>query len=210
MIASFIKGAFSAKKGPASIGAMLTLVACTLLSGMAYAAQTGTIVGRVTDQGIAAMSGVSIEASSNVLPQPRRVTTAENGRYKFALLPPGQYRVVFTASSGIQTVRNVVVRLDKASRINVTLSSVVSELETVTVFGSSASANLATASLKSSMSSEMIDAIPVGQQYRDITKLIPGVQYTEDVTRGPSAGGSGQDNSYQFDGVDITTPLFGT
>ena len=41
-------------------------------------------------------------------------------------------------------------------------------------------------------------------------KLIPGVQYTQDATRGPSAGGSGQDNVYKFDGVNVTLPLFGT
>ena len=53
-------------------------------------------------------------------------------------------------------------------------------------------------------------ALPVGQEYRDLVKLIPGVQYTQDTTRGPSAGGSGQDNVYQFDGVNVTLPLFGT
>ena len=53
-------------------------------------------------------------------------------------------------------------------------------------------------------------AMPVGQEYRDLVKLIPGVQYTNDQTRGPSAGGSGQDNVYQFDGVNVTLPLFGT
>ena len=41
-------------------------------------------------------------------------------------------------------------------------------------------------------------------------KLIPGVQYTQDTTRGPSAGGSGQDNVYKFDGVNVTLPLYGT
>ncbi|MFP5379613.1 MAG: carboxypeptidase regulatory-like domain-containing protein, partial [Vicinamibacteria bacterium] len=53
-------------------------------------------------------------------------------------------------------------------------------------------------------------SLPVGQEYRDLVKLIPGVQYTEDQVRGPSAGGSGQDNVYQFDGVNVTLPLFGT
>ena len=52
--------------------------------------------------------------------------------------------------------------------------------------------------------------LPVGQEYRDLQKLIPGVQYTQDQMRGPSAGGSGQDNVYQFDGVNVTLPLFGT
>ena len=50
----------------------------------------------------------------------------------------------------------------------------------------------------------------MAQEYRDLQKLIPGVQYTQDEIRGPSAGGSGQDNVYQFDGVNVTLPLFGT
>ena len=66
------------------------------------------------------------------------------------------------------------------------------------------------AAVKSSVSNEQIQSLPVGQQYRDLVKLIPGVQYTQDGTRGPSAGGSGQDNVYNFDGVNVTLPLFGT
>ena len=53
-------------------------------------------------------------------------------------------------------------------------------------------------------------SLPVGQEYRDLLKLIPGVQYSQDTVRGPSAGGSGQDNVYNFDGVNVTLPLFGT
>src|SRR5262245_52905361 len=53
-------------------------------------------------------------------------------------------------------------------------------------------------------------SLPVGQEYRDLLKLIPGVQYSQDTVRGPSAGGSGQDNVYQFDGANVTLPLFGT
>jgi hypothetical protein len=36
------------------------------------------------------------------------------------------------------------------------------------------------------------------------------VQYTQDAVRGPSAGSNGQDNTYKFDGVNVTLPLFGT
>ena len=63
--------------------------------------------------------------------------------------------------------------------------------------------------LKAAIADEVVEALPVGQQYRDLVKLIPGVQYTEDSIRGPSAGGSGQDNVYQFDGVNVGLPLFG-
>ena len=185
---------------------LLTLLTC-FVCVTTYAAQTGNITGKVTNAG---GGGVTVTASSTVLPQPRNVNTAANGRYKFALLPPGDYQLVFKADNGNQTLRNVIVQLDKTAKINVALSASTSEMESVTVYGSSSAADLATASLKSSIGGELIEALPVGQQYRDMIKLIPGVQYSEDTIRGPSAGGSGQDNVYQFDGVDISKPLFGT
>ena len=67
-----------------------------------------------------------------------------------------------------------------------------------------------TATIKSGLSNTQIMSLPVGQEYRDLLKLIPGVQYSQDSVRGPSAGGSGQDNVYNFDGVNVTLPLFGT
>ena len=66
------------------------------------------------------------------------------------------------------------------------------------------------AEIKSSTSKEVIQGLPVGQQYKDLIKIIPGVQYTEDEIRGANAGGSGQDNVYEFDGVNVNLPLFGT
>ena len=38
------------------------------------------------------------------------------------------------------------------------------------------------------ISNQQIQALPVGQEYRDLIKLIPGVQVTQDTIRGPSAG----------------------
>ena len=38
---------------------------------------------------------------------------------------------------------------------------------------------------------------------------MPGVQVTSDSVRGPSAGASGQDNGYRFDGANLSVPLFG-
>ena len=66
------------------------------------------------------------------------------------------------------------------------------------------------AAISSGISGREISQLPVGTQYRDLINLIPGVQYTQDQVRGPSAGASGQDNVYNFDGVNVTLPLFGT
>ncbi len=175
----------------------------------AHAQQTGDISGQVTDAGGTSIDGVSITASGDVLPQARSTTTANGGRYRFRLLPPGNYQLVFTFADGSQSTRGVAVLLQQTAKVNVAQSSG-ADMEEIVVTGTALVADTGQGALKNSISASTIDSLPVGQEYRDLQKLIPGVQYSEDSVRGPSAGGSGQDNGYQFDGVDISLPMFGT
>jgi hypothetical protein len=178
-------------------------------AGPAYAQQTGSIVGKVVDTSGGVLPGVTVTASSNVLPTPRVTTTATNGDYRLPALPPGNYQLRFELQ-GMQTVtRNVAVQLQIDTVVDATLG-VGGVTETVEVTAATSLVDPNTATIKSGVSNEQIMALPVGQEYRDLIKLIPGVQYTEDAVRGPSAGGSGQDNVYQFDGANVTLPLFGT
>ena len=174
----------------------------------AHAQQTGDISGQVFDASGAGIGGVSIEASSNVLPQPRSSTTASNGRYRLRLLPPGEYTLEFTFADGSQQTRGVMVMLQQTAEIDMAHGG--AGMEEIVVTGSQMMVDTGQGSLKNSISADTIDALPVGQEYRDLFKLIPGVAYSELGVRGPNSGGSGQDNSYQFDGVDVSLPLFGT
>jgi hypothetical protein len=179
------------------------------LPGLASAQQTGSISGKVIDTGGAVLPGVTVEARSDVLPSPRVATTEGNGEYHLPALPPGNYTLTFTLS-GMQTVtRQAQVQLAQDTVLDATLG-VGGVEETVTVTATASLIDRESATIKSGVSNEQIMALPVGQEYRDLVKLIPAVQYTQDQVRGPSAGGSGQDNVYQFDGVNVTLPLFGT
>jgi hypothetical protein len=175
-----------------------------------FAQQTGAVTGKIVDSGGLVLPGVTIEASSNVLPTPRATVSDNSGAYRLPALPPGNYTITFTLS-GMNTVnRDVFVQLAQETQVNVTMN-VQGVTETVTVTASIVPAiEKDSTALKSAVSAEAIQSLPVGQEYRDLIKLIPGVQYTQDQTRGPSAGGSGQDNVYKFDGVNVTLPLFGT
>jgi hypothetical protein len=174
-----------------------------------YAQQTGAISGKVVDSGNAVLPGVTVVAAADVLPTPRVTTTGGNGEYRLPALPPGTYTVSFELS-GMQTVtRQAQVQLGQDTIADATLA-IAGVSETVTVTASVSLIDRETSSITSGVSSEQIQSLPVGQEYRDLVKLIPAVQYTEDQVRGPSAGGSGQDNVYQFDGVNVTLPLFGT
>src|SRR5712692_9889484 len=67
-----------------------------------YAQQTGSINGRVTATDGSALPGVTVEARSNVMPQPRVTTTDSNGFYSLPALQPGTYTLTFTLA-GMQT-----------------------------------------------------------------------------------------------------------
>lgn len=180
-----------------------------LCAGSVFAQQTGSISGKVTTPDGEGLAGVAVEATSSVLPRARTTVTSANGDYRLPLLPPGDYTVTFAMDQMATASRNAQVLLQQETYINVNLSPEVIG-EAIEVTGSVPMIDPNSAELKSAVASDVITQLPVGQEYRDLVKLIPGVQYTENVVRGPSAGGSGQDNVYQFDGVNVTLPLFGT
>ncbi len=173
------------------------------------AQQTGEIRGRVTATDGSVLPGVTVEARSVVLPGPRATVTGGNGDYRLPALPPGSYTLKFDLAGMQSVTRKAEVQLAQDTVADAKLG--VSGIEeTLTVTAEASLLDKDSATLASGLSGQQITGLPVGQDYRDLQKLIPGVQYSQDQTRGPSAGGSGQDNVYQFDGVNVTLPLFGT
>src|ERR1041385_686197 len=97
-----------------------------------FAQQTGSISGKVTASDKSALPGVTVEARSNVLPQPRVTTTEGNGDYSLPALIPGNYTVTFTLS-GMQTVtRQAEVLLRQNTALDVSLG-VAGVAESITV-----------------------------------------------------------------------------
>ncbi len=189
--------------------AFFSFALIALIPLTALAQQTGAVNGKVTATDGSVLPGVTVEATAAVLPAARVTVTGSVGEYRLPALPPGAYTLTFTLEGMGTVTRTVDVQLGQDTKVDVTLS-VGGISETVEVTASTSVVERDSAAIKSSVSNEQIQSLPVGQQYRDLVKLIPGVQYTQDGVRGPSAGGSGQDNAYSFDGVNVTLPLFGT
>ena len=81
----------------------LLLALIVLLFAMPmFAQQTGAIHGRVTATDGSALPGVTVEARSNALPQPRVTTTNSTGDFRLPALQPGAYTLTFSLS-GMQT-----------------------------------------------------------------------------------------------------------
>jgi hypothetical protein len=173
-----------------------------------FAQQTGALHGKVTASDGSALPGVTVEAKSNVLPQPRVTVTDGNGDYRLPQLQPGTYTLTFTLS-GMQTATrraDALLGQDNAADVKLGVSGVA---ETITVTAANTLVDRQSTEIQSGLSQQDIQRLPVQQNYGDLQKLIPGVMYSQDTFRGPSAGASGQDNVYMFDGVNITMPLFG-
>ena len=187
---------------------LLLLLSLALLTVPLLAQSTGALHGRVTATDGSALPGVTVEASSNVLPQPRTSYSDASGEYRLPQLIPGNYKLTFSLA-GMQTVtRNAQVQLgqDIAADAQLGLAGLA---ENITVTAKATLVDKESTAIQTGFSQEEIQALPVGQNYGDLQKLIPGVMVTQDTFRGPSAGASGQDNVYMFDGVNITMPLFG-
>jgi hypothetical protein len=195
---------------PSSRAARILLLSSLLLpAAPALAQQTGAIRGQVVDSQGGALPGVTVEASSNVLPVARVTVTEGDGEYRLPALPPGSYELTFTLA-GMQTAtRRANVQLAQETTADAALGISGIE-ETVTVTAEASLVDKDSATLASGLSNDEILALPIAQDYRDLQKFIPAVQFSAELTRGPSGGGSGQDNVYQFDGVNVTLPLFGT
>jgi hypothetical protein len=187
---------------------LLCCLVLILASTSLFAQQTGALHGRVTASDGSALPGVTVEAKSNVLPQPRVTVTDANGDYRLPQLQPGAYTLTFTLS-GMQTAtRNAEALLgqDNAADVKMAVSGVA---ESITVTANQTLVDKESTTIQSGLSNEQFRSLPVAQEYKDLQKLIPGVMVSQDIVRGPSGGGSGQSNVYLFDGVNVTMPLFG-
>src|ERR1700719_3308885 len=79
----------------AAVTALLLLLAPVVL---AQSAGTGALTGVVTDPSGGVIGGATVVLTSADTNQARTTTTGTDGSYKFTLLPPGNYRIKFTAN----------------------------------------------------------------------------------------------------------------
>jgi predicted porin len=89
----------------------------------AQTAATGAITGKVTDPLGGAVANVLFTATNNGTSQAREEKTGTDGVYKFSLLPPGDYRVKFTAT-GFKTadIESVTVNVTETVGLNQVLA----------------------------------------------------------------------------------------
>lgn len=201
--------------GCTSVFSGLVCVLALLLSvplAHAQSSGNGAITGIVTDASGGAIAGATVTATSRDTNQTRTATTGPAGDYKFSLLPPGNYRLKFTAP-GFKTseVGSVTVNTTETATANQALE-VGAVTQTVTVESTVETLQTQSSTLGTTVTGNTITALPMANgNYTEVLSLAAGA--TANVDNATSLGKGTQDisangvdpgsNNYQMDGVAV-------
>jgi len=178
--------------------------------GVAFAQETtGAIRGRVVDVQGGAMPGVTVTAEGA-----QGVKTAisdAEGRYNIPFLTPGTY-TVRAELQGFKTVTQGGAVVGLGQTLEVPLKMEIGGItETVNVVGATTVVDVTSTTTGAVLDSDMLQRIPVGRRVSDTLYIAPGVSSSGSAgSANPSiSGGSGLDNQYVVDGVNVTNQGYG-
>lgn len=203
-----------------SISFLLAVVFLTLIilsATILQAGTTGKIQGKVRDKETGdPLIGVNVILQGTA----RGAASDEEGFFFITNLPPGQYTVVFSMI-GYNTVvvKNLRVRIDVTSEINVELDPVTLELETVVVIAERPLIQAEITNKSISLDSETIMSLPV-KSSQDILRLQTGVVQVQGrfnqiagfqdrgIDQTHVRGGRNGEISYMVDGMYVEDAIY--
>src|SRR4051812_36358548 len=188
----------------------VAIAALLALAMPAFAQETtGSVRGRISDAQGLAVPGATVTVTG---PQGAKTTTTDSeGRFSVPFLTPGSY-TVRGELQGFKAVEQKNVTVSLGQSVDLPLKMEVGGVsETVQVTGASPLINTASTTTGAVLSSEMISQVPVGRRVSDTLYMAPGVQTGGSVgSANPSiSGGSGLENQYVIDGVNVTNQGYG-
>jgi carboxypeptidase family protein/TonB-dependent receptor-like protein len=191
-----------------SVATLLTLL--LMSAGIALAQETtGKVEGTILDAQGLAVPGVAVTATG---PQGiRTTTTSGDGRFSLPFLTPGVYDIR-AELQGFKAYeqKNITVSLGQTVTVPIKLE-VGGLAEIVNVVSVSTVIDTSSTTTGSVLSSEMFGQVPIGRRVSDTLYMAPGVSTGGSVgSANPSiSGGSGLENQYVIDGVNVTNQGYG-
>jgi Carboxypeptidase regulatory-like domain len=191
----------------------LTVSAVVLLFSLTLCGQESTVKGSLGGSVVDSSGAVVAKARvTTVGPIGSKTTTTDGeGRFSFDVLTPGFYSLRVEAAGFKATeIKQVEVFVNRVSTIRVTLE-VGAVSEVVEVTAASVGVDVASTKLETSLNDTFYNQIPTQRNVTGLFYAAAGVNDGGGTGRAnPSvAGGSGLENQYVADGVNITDGSFG-
>ncbi len=188
------------------------LLAICVPSLMAQSAGTSSLSGTITDPSGAAIPNVTVTLTSNDTNQARTTATGGDGQYKFTLIPPGSYKIRFSAA-GFKTseIGSVVLNVTESPTLDRALE-VGQQSEQVTVEATAETLQTASSTLGTVVGGSTVTELPLAN--RNFTQIIglsagANVPVNNATSFGKGTldisvnGATPGQNNFQMDGVAI-------
>ncbi len=191
------------------------LIGILLLASGAFAqsqATTGNIEGRVADSNGAAVPNVTVTAISQDTGLQKTAQSNDEGNFVLPLLPPGNYKVATSATTGFSptTYENVKVTVGAKNTLDIVLTAGGS-VNVVDVSAEGQGVETTRTSISSTVEELRVRNLPTnGRNFLDFVTLTPGI--VRDPTRSGDLAVGGQKgtlNSLQIDGTSSDNTFFG-
>jgi Carboxypeptidase regulatory-like domain len=162
---------------------------------------TGAIVGRVVDQDTRQpLDGVTVVVSG---PQgDQAALTDAKGQYELRGLPIGDYVVRFFRGS-VAIEHSATVLMDQTVMVNARLPSAPEAIRTIAVTQRAPAIDMGSTRVGVTLNSEFAANVPNSLSVSDLLEKAPGA--TSDATGLVLSGGTGLENTYYLDGLNITS-----
>ena len=178
-------------------------------SAIAQTAQVGQITGDVRDTTGGVVRGASVTLVSVERGVSRQAVTDRDGRFLFAVVPPGRYTVV-TSFQAFETSRSTdnVVEAEKTTTIAVVLAPAAVREET-TVVGETPIVDPTNHTQQMRVRVGGFEKMPYARTFHALAGQAAGVVTSTDGNH-QVHGALRSNNTFMFDGVNITDPTAGT
>lgn len=176
---------------------------------------TGEILGTVTDQSGAVVSGARVTITNPAMGAARISETGGAGEYRVPLLSPGTY-VVRVSKQGFReaVADNITLAVDQTARVDLHLD-IGRGSERILIEGATPLVETDTAKVGYTFGEHTIENLPLNQRnFLEFALLVPGAQTPAQGSQNIGTGGSfsingarEQSNNFLLDGTDNNDPL---
>ena len=155
---------------------VVTLLAITLLVGVAHAQFGASVQGTVTDKSGAVVSGATVTVTDQATGVSHSSVSDASGFYRINELPPGKYRVDVAAGSFEKSTQSDVdVSAERPTPVNIIMKTG-SNTETVTVTGTQEMLQTEDATIQGTLTAAEVQSLPeVDRDPYELLRLAPGV-----------------------------------
>jgi hypothetical protein len=199
--------------------ALLFLAIASLFAAAQTSVSTGGIVGTVTDQSGAVVSGAKVTITNLGTNQAANFATTSSGLYNSGSIVPGRYKVTVEAKGFKTTEMGLTVQVGAVTTANIRLE-VGQENTVVQVQAESVAVNTEQATVQGVVTAQQIENLPInGRNFLDLAQLEPGVQIQDGSGFDPTKNGfasisiggrAGRTARIELDGIDISDENVGT